>query len=254
VVEQGRALFDEGAPALDGSIRRCSGCHTNAGTDDGQRDTGVAKLPNAPACLLGVGKGILGDGGLGLLPVNTMTRRQLCNKGAKSAIVFRGDGTFNVPPVIEAADTPPFFHNNAVATLEGAVAFYTSDTFNDSAAGNGRAFVLDQDEVNAIGAFLRALNALENIRSSNTYDARAIDPAELAPAKELVEIAIAETTDAIQVLTQGPLSLYPDAVALLREARKFERQAVQQDPPSTDLLQGAIARKEEARDQMVVTP
>jgi hypothetical protein len=188
--------------------------------------TSWSSLPNGPACLLGVGK------------------------GSKSAIV-RGDQTFNVPPVVEAADTPPFFHNNAIATLEGAVAFYTSDTFNDSAAGNGRAFVLDQVDVNAIGAFLRALNALESIRSSNAYDERAIDPAELAPAKELVEIAIAETTDAIEVLTEGPLSLYPDAVALLREARKFERQAAGQNPPNAELLQDAILWKEEARAQML---
>jgi hypothetical protein len=187
-----------------------------------------------------------------------MARSLLCGKGPKggpqSTVTFRGDHSFNVPPVIEAADTPPFFHNNAVATLEGAVAFYASDTFNDSIAGNGRAFVLDQDDVNAIGAFLRALNALENIRSSNAYDARAFDPAELAPKDELVELAIAETTDAIEVLTEGPINLYPEAVALLREAREFERQAVQEQPPSTELLQEAIARKEEARDQMVVGP
>jgi cytochrome c peroxidase len=249
-VEQGRALFFS-SPSRGGT-RSCNGCHTNAGTSDNQRDTGVALLPSAPACAAGFKAP--GDGGQGLAPVDTIARRVLCGKGPnggpQSTVTFRGDGTFNIPPLIEAADTAPFFHNNAVATLEGAVAFYTSDTFNDSPAGNGNAFVLDQGEVNAIGALLRALNALENIRSSNAYAARAID-AEPVPAEELVELAIAETTDAIEVLTEGPVDLYPDAVALLREAREFERQALEQDPPSTDLLEQAIERKEEVRVQMV---
>jgi cytochrome c peroxidase len=45
-----------------------------------------------------------------------------------------GDGTFNIPPLVEAADTAPFFHNNASATLEEAVAFYNSPAFNNSPA------------------------------------------------------------------------------------------------------------------------
>ena len=35
----------------------------------------------------------------------------------------------------EAADTGPFFHNNAIETIEGAVAFYNGDSFNDSPSG-----------------------------------------------------------------------------------------------------------------------
>ncbi len=46
-----------------------------------------------------------------------------------------GDGTFNTPPLVEAADTGPFFHNNARATIEQAVAFYNSDAFNNSPSG-----------------------------------------------------------------------------------------------------------------------
>jgi hypothetical protein len=158
--------------------------------------------------------------------------------------------TMNTPPLIEAADTPPFFHNNSAATLEDAVAFYTSDTFHASpgAAGGGGAFVLSEDEINQIAAFLRALNALENIRSSNAYDQRATlagDPITEAPADELVDLAIAETTDAIEVLTKGPVRLFTGrlAVQLLKEARELERQALRQDPPNTDLLEEAVALK-----------
>jgi cytochrome c peroxidase len=250
-VELGRELFDDNvAPARGGGTRRCSGCHENAGTNDEPRDTGVAKLPTAPACQFGFK--VPGDGGLGRAAAPaTITTKELCGKGPNKVVTFLGDGTFNVPPAIEAADTPPFFHNNAVATLEGAVAFYTSDTFNESPAGDGRAFVLDQTEINAIAAFLRALNAMENVRSSNAFLQRALEPAELAPASELIEWANAETTDAIEVLTEGPIKLWPDAVALLKEAQVLERQAMAQDPPNADLLEDAIAYKEAAHDQML---
>ena len=252
-VQLGRALF-QSAPARDGSTRACTACHTNGGTNDGDFDTGVAKLPNAPACRLAAGRGIPGDGGRGPEVGEVLTRAELCNSGAQQSIVFRGNGRFNTPPAIEAADTPPFFHNDTVATLEGSVAFYTTDTFNDSPAGGGRAFVLDGAQVNAIAAFLRALNSMENIRSASAFSSRALDPAELAPAAELVNWALAETTDAVEVLTQGPVKLFPDAVTALEEAQDFERQALAQDPPNADLLQDAIAAMEAARELVFDTP
>ena len=36
---------------------------------------------------------------------------------------------FNSPPVVESADTGPFFHNHTVADLESAVAFYGTPAF-----------------------------------------------------------------------------------------------------------------------------
>lgn len=244
-VELGRALFQE-APTRDGTTRACSGCHRNAGTGDGQFDTGVAHLANSPACLLGFR--VPGDGGLGSSPVTTMSVRELCGDGPKKTLVtFRGDGTFNAPPAIEAADTPPFFHNNAVETLEAAISFYTTDVFNDSPAGDDRAFVLGDDGVVAIAAFLRTLNAMENIRSSNAFDQRAMDPDELAPVDELITWGMADTRDAIEVLTES--DLFPDSVALLREALVQQRKAKAQR--NIDMLEDAVAAKEAARDLMV---
>ena len=72
-----------------------------------------------------------------------------------------GNGTMNTPPLIEAADTAPFFHNHSAKTLEDAIRFYGSDTFAQSPAGNGNPFDMSADDVNAIGAFLRALSAME---------------------------------------------------------------------------------------------
>ncbi len=36
---------------------------------------------------------------------------------------------FNSPPVVESADTGPFFHNHTVNDLESAVAFYGTPAF-----------------------------------------------------------------------------------------------------------------------------
>ena len=37
--------------------------------------------------------------------------------------------------LVEAADTPPFFHNNSAETIEDAVEFYTTDIFGEFACG-----------------------------------------------------------------------------------------------------------------------
>src|SRR5204862_484876 len=75
------------------------------------------------------------------------------------------DGTFNVPALVEAADTGPFFHNNAIDAIEGAVAFYDGEAFNYSPAGRALAkadprdkgIVLDGTQIVAIAAFLRVI-------------------------------------------------------------------------------------------------
>jgi hypothetical protein len=76
-----------------------------------------------------------------------------------------GANLFNVAPLIEAADTAPFFHNNVAATIEDAVAHYTTPFFNSSGGGaivDGIA--LTPDEIGQVAAFLRELNAAENLR------------------------------------------------------------------------------------------
>src|SRR5207253_8738516 len=52
-----------------------------------------------------------------------------------------GAGTFNIPPLVEGADSGPFFHNNAIQTVEGAVAFYDGEAFNNSPAGRALAAI-----------------------------------------------------------------------------------------------------------------
>lgn len=85
---------------------RCAGCHVNAGANVAfgaggnlNFNTGVENLPDQPGDLIGE-----------LNPPDD---------GAGDP----GNGAFNTPSLVEAADTSPFFHNNSVVTLEAAVAF-----------------------------------------------------------------------------------------------------------------------------------
>jgi hypothetical protein len=74
-----------------------------------------------------------------------------------------GSTRFNVPPLFEAAMTPPFFHNNAIADIEDAVAFYQSSEFLSSPATQFAIPQLTATSIQNIAGFLRTLSALENI-------------------------------------------------------------------------------------------
>ena len=169
----------------------------------------------------------------------------------RSAPAFRGNKKFNVASLVEAADTPPFFHNNSAATIEDAVHFYTTTTFSATRAQ----FVLSDAQVNQIAAFLRALNALENIRSSNRARAGgagrgaagAADDQGAGHPRDRGRDRGARGDWADQI------ALYPTAVALLEEALDLEEDG---KTPScralrNALLRQAIALKEQARDDIL---
>jgi hypothetical protein len=117
---------------------------------------------------------------------------------------------FNSPPVVESADSGPFFHNHTVKDLESAVAFYGTQAFQTSIGNLGVPVNISPDpddpEVQAISAFLRVLNALENIRSSINVAQRGQQMSSPEDARELAGLALAETVDAIQVLSDGALA------------------------------------------------
>jgi hypothetical protein len=168
-------------------------------------------------------------------------------------VTFLGERSFNTPPLVEAADTPPFFHNNGADTIEEAVAFYTTDLFNDSPTGDGRAFVLSTDDINAIGGLLRAINALENIRQTSEL-AEAAKRQNGNRQRETLAQAVAETGDAIEVLTGGPIPLFAgtDTVALLVQAQTLQRQAMTRPPRNREpLLSQAQEILALARSRMV---
>ena len=138
-----------------------------------------------------------------------------------------GDSTFNVPPLVEAAETGPFFHNNSVETIEGAVAFYDGESFNNSPAAKlldsltGSTIELDATEIVSIASFLRVINALENIRQStdflNSYVTGKYSGNE--EFSKLPTRAADEADDAIRVLSSG--GLHPEAVFHLKKATGY---------------------------------
>ncbi len=236
VASRGQKLF------FDPGAGKCNLCHVNAGATalfggsnvgNANFNTGVEDLPDQPARLSG--EPAPRDDGLGV----------------------PGDGTFNTPSLIEAASTGPFFHNNAIETIEGAVAFYDGEAFNRSPAGRFLASVdpdsvgidLDATQIVAIAAFLRVLNALESIRASTEFLEGSLmerSPRREAPAR-MLRLAVGRIDDAIEVLGGG--GLHPLAVIHLRRARESTMEAVA-GRRMKERVREAIQDLEHARDNI----
>jgi hypothetical protein len=123
-------------------------------------------------------------------------------------------GTFNVPPLLEAADTMPAFHNNAKDTIENAVSFYISPEFQ--ASPDFIPVNIDQQGINDIAAFLRVINAAENVRQVRKRVAF-VKLNRTSGNTSLLAAAIADTQDAISDLEQKGLN--PAAVNELKDVK-----------------------------------
>lgn len=234
VAKRGQEIF------LDDGLGKCNICHRNAGANlapgnNANFNTGAEDLPDQPARL--TGETVPRDDGFGT----------------------PGDGTFNTPPLVEAADTGPFFHNNAIETIEGAVAFYNGQAFNNSPSGrflastdpNGVGIRLDATQVVAIAAFLRVINALENIRLTNELLARseAFGLFEHVEASRLLRLASAETGDSIAVLAGG--GLHPKAVEHLEASQRLIKRASRAFFGRRSLTREAIEAQGKARARLI---
>lgn len=141
---------------------RCNGCHRNAGANNAAGfnrnfDTGIETVRLAELNT----QNIPHDGGFGGGAAGAPFNHDSDHDGTNDSY---GNGTFSTPPLIEAADTAPFFHSNSHATIEDAVAFYTTTAFANSAAGGGAAIALSADEIANIAKLLRVLNASFNCK------------------------------------------------------------------------------------------
>jgi cytochrome c peroxidase len=215
--QTGRGLFID-------TNNRCNGCHSNAGANLGSGvnqnfDTGVEKLRIA---LLDT-QNIPLDGGFG------GQGEPAFNHDANGDTIpdSFGNGQFNTPPLIEAADTGPFFHTNAFNTIEQAVDFYNTTAFRDSPAGlAGPVIDLDATEVANIGRFLRVLNAALNAQMAIAR-IDAVLPVIIEDnnhstdlQQELLRLALVEADDALEVLS-GVSGLNTGAQASLASAHAF---------------------------------
>jgi cytochrome c peroxidase len=225
-VRRGQELFMAGTNQGGGG---CHACHGNAGANatfggGGNRNfnTGVENQRDRPHVLTlqalnldltpGIPSNVVPrDGGFG----------QAEGEGPDGTGF--GSSTFNTVSLVEAADSGPFFHDNSVATIEGAVEFYNSQEFAD-ARNNGVRLNLGATQVEAIAAFLRAINALDNIREAReaATAARTVSTSRPRVANELLKQAITEATDAMSVLFAR--GLHTGAVKALEDAiRHFSR-------------------------------
>jgi hypothetical protein len=160
-----------------------------------------------------------------------------------------GVGRFNVPPLVEAADTGPFFHNNTILTIEDAVNFYVTDVFFFSP---GRTFsgavTFTPDQVNDVAAYLRVINAAENLRQTRKR-VRFVQDHRGEGNTEILGVAIADLQDAIDDL--APKNLDPNAVHAIRTAKQtLEIALANDDAQRPAFMANALVWLGIARDDM----
>jgi hypothetical protein len=206
----------------------CNGCHRNAGANTGAAVTNRNFNTGVESARSSALASFPRDGGFGSTPAN--------------ADGSFGDQTFNSTPLIEAADTGPFFHTEttvsgapahnttAANTIEQATAFYATPAFAASPSGGGNPLALSAADIDNIGRFLRATNAVFNIQIAlkRIEGARGIGnffggngtALQLQKQKELAVLARVEVDDAIAVLqgAQGG-ALHSAQITRLQSAR-----------------------------------
>lgn len=251
VPEAGRQLFN--VFAADASL--CTFCHQEGGANgpntglNNNFDIGISSLEFHPADVIDPGS-LTPDGGFGTDPLIDPDTNEFLGFGTFNAEENVNERRFNSFPAIEAVDTAPFFHNHAVATIEEAVDYYNSEAF--LTAPSSLPIKMSTTEVEAIAAFLRVMNTLENIRSSNLVATAAMEESNRGMSKRLAELAAFDTEDGYQVLDER--FLHPSAISKLKQAYYKERLAsrVNSRVIRNRLLARAIELKEEARAELVI--
>jgi len=204
---------------------QCVACHRDIVGDQATNfnfDTGVAHvaLPFADATHMP------GDGGFGV-----------ARDGVTGGF---GNGRFNVPPLFEAADTAPLFHNNAAATIEDAVAFYASDEFVASPGARFARPSLSAESIANIAAYLRTINALTNVAQVRKRVAYLASHA-TSGGTRILRVALADVADALRDL-DAP-ALHSTATANARVALRTVELTLQNTlpfaaaPPEAPLVQ-----------------
>jgi mono/diheme cytochrome c family protein len=232
---EGKALFLDSGNLREPGHKNCNGCHFDGGGTQGMAFNpaiaGFPRVDGSPAGFniaaptnvneipLALALGLPRDGGFGEVP--TIFGSFGNTEDLPSPFGHIEIEEFNSPPVVESADTGPFFHNHTVLDLESSIAFYGTAEFKNSLQARATPVEISADpadpEVRAIAAFLRALNALENIRSSINVAERGRTMARASDMNDLARLALAESVDALEVLTAGALANHDEPG--LRSAR-----------------------------------
>jgi cytochrome c peroxidase len=239
-VENGKQIFLNGTGDPNAG-NRCTVCHGNAGAlaingQNGNFNTRVEDAMHPAQSVQPFPK----DGGFG--------------QGLNATGTF-GNNTFNTSSVVEAADTPPFFHNNLVNTLEEVVDFYAGPEFNKDVPPAGQ-FSFTPQQTSDIANFMRGINTLQNIDVA-VRELRLTLNLPSSSSQDVVEIgrrlAVAnlDVRDGTTVLQQG--KIYPTAVTQLSAARQsIERARRSSTSDRRALTQRAISQLTKAR-QIIAT-
>ncbi|MDX1431317.1 MAG: hypothetical protein R3286_02595 [Gammaproteobacteria bacterium] len=240
---------------------KCNTCHLNAGANSGvggnrNFDTGTERVRIVALDRLEVPR----DGGFG---GQNLADFDFDSNGDGVNDSF-GNGTFNTPPLIEAADTPPFFHTNASRSIEDAVAFYSTPAFTESPGGAlmrqifREDIALDDAENREVAAFLRVLNAAFNlaIAAQRLEAAAALTEAGGRGRRadqvidRLLELAGVELKDALQVLSEGHLNR--DAWKGIKVALNTSRHAIRTRHPRkrARVIENTLEAADAARESL----
>ena len=224
---KGKSLFLDTGGFFEPGHKNCNSCHFNAGGtagapfDPSARGFNIAAPTNANETPVALSLGLPRDGGFGVVPLPTDGFGNFADLPFGTLIAEE----FNTPELVGAADTAPSFHNHTLPDLESAIAFYGTPAFQTSPFSIGSLAIPvkisadpNDPEVQAIAAFLRLLNVLENIRSSINIAERGGKMSRDEDARELAALALAETIDALEVLSGGALARSREAGILTSRA------------------------------------
>jgi cytochrome c peroxidase len=277
LASNGKNLFLDSGNLFEPGHKNCNGCHFNGGgtagmsfndqtpgfpdIDGSPRGFNIGAGTNANEIPKALALSLPRDGGFGQLLTAFLSFGNTDDLPPPFGHLDLEE--FNSPPVVESADTSPFFHNHTVADLESAVAFYGTPAFQNSLQNGATPVTIsgdpDDPEVLAIAAFLRVINALENIRSGINVAERGRTMTKAADARDLARLTLAETIDAYEVLGAGALAAGRDpAVRAARVKLLVARVALEvaQHLPETraidNLLGVAIQQLRAARSALAM--
>jgi cytochrome c peroxidase len=278
LASNGKMLYLDSGNLLEPGHKNCNGCHVNGGgsagmsfnpatpgfpdIDGSPRGFNIGAATNLNEAPLALALSLPRDGGFG--QILTIFGSFGNTDDLPPPFGHLELEEFNSPPVVESADTGPFFHNHTIEDLESAVAFYGTPAFQTTLTNTAIPVNISADpndpDVLAIAAFLRVLNALENIRSSINVAERGRTMRTADDMREFARLSIAETIDAIQVLSDGALASPIEPAILAARARllaaRLALEAAQQlrTAESIDKLMDAATRHLRAARSALADP
>ena len=145
LASNGKTLFLDSGNLFEPGHKNCNGCHFNGGgtagmsfndqtpgfpdIDGSPRGFNIGAGTNVNETPLALALSLPRDGGFGqLLTIFGSFGNTDDLPPPFGHLEFE---EFNSPPVVESADTGPFFHNHTVGDLESAIAFYGTPAFQN---------------------------------------------------------------------------------------------------------------------------